>query len=200
MADLARRARLTKTHLEALATADAFAALGLDRRAALWRAGAAALDTPDKLPRTIAGIDAPVLPGMDDIDKLVADVWATGLSPDSHPIRLVRDQLDAAGAVPVDRLRTVPHGTRVLVGGLVTHRQRPATAGGVTFLNLEDETGMLNVVCSTGMYARYRPILTRHNSLIVRGQLESASGVLNLVADKVVPLPIATRPASRDFR
>ncbi|WP_027346383.1 error-prone DNA polymerase [Hamadaea tsunoensis] len=200
MADLARRARLTRAHLEALATADAFAAFGLDRRAALWGAGAAALDTPDKLPRTIAGVDAPTLPGMDDADKLIADVWATGLSPDSHPIRLVRHRLDAAGALPVDRLRSVPHATRILVGGLVTHRQRPGTAGGVTFLNLEDETGMLNVVCSPGMYARYRRVLTRHNSLVIRGSLESASGVLNLVADKVEPLAIVTSPASRDFR
>jgi len=200
MADLARRAGLTAGHLEALATADAFAGVGLDRRSALWAAGAAAQDTRDKLPRTIVGIDAPTLPGMDETDLLIADIWATGLSPDNHPIKLARQRLDAEGAVPIDRLRTVPDRTRILVGGLVTHRQRPATAQGVTFLNLEDETGMLNVVCSPGMYARYRPVLTRHNALIVRGHLESASGVLNLVADKVTPLPIATRPGSRDFR
>ncbi|MEV0453795.1 error-prone DNA polymerase [Catellatospora methionotrophica] len=200
MADLARRAGLTAGHLEALATADAFAGFGLDRRAALWGAGAAAQDTPDKLAGTIAGMQAPTLPGMEEVDLLVADVWATGLSPDNHPIKLVRDTLDADGALPIDRLRSVPDKTRVLVGGLVTHRQRPATAQGVTFLNLEDETGMLNVVCSPGMYARYRPVLTRNNALVVRGHLESASGVLNLVADKVTALHIATQPASRDFR
>ncbi|WP_144120965.1 error-prone DNA polymerase [Catellatospora sichuanensis] len=200
MTDLARRAGLTAPHLEALATADAFAAFGLDRRAALWAAGAAAQDTPDKLAGTIAGIQAPPLPGMDEADLLVADVWATGLSPDNHPIKLVRPSLDADGVLPIDRLRSVPDKTRIQVGGLVTHRQRPATAQGVTFLNLEDETGMLNVICSPGMYSRYRAMLTRHNALVVRGQLESASGVLNLVADKVTPLQIATRPASRDFR
>ncbi|MEU8001533.1 error-prone DNA polymerase [Catellatospora sp. NPDC049111] len=200
MADLARRAGLSAAHLEALATADAFACFGLDRRAALWAAGAAAQDTPDKLAGTIAGLHAPVLPGMEEVDLLVADVWATGLSPDNHPIKLVRGSLDADGVLPIDRLRSVPDKTRVMVGGLVTHRQRPATAQGVTFLNLEDETGMLNVVCSPGMYARYRPVLTRNNALVVRGHLESASGVLNLVADKVTALHIATRPASRDFR
>ena len=81
---------------------------------------------------------------------MVADVWSTGLSPDTHPVQFVREHLTGQGAVPIEQLYTVEDGRRVLVGGIVTHRQRPATAGGVTFLNLEDETGMLNVIC----YAR----------------------------------------------
>ena len=95
---------------------------------------------------------------------------------------------------------TSPTRPRVLVGGIVTHRQRPATAGGITFLNLEDETGMLNVVCSPGLWTRYRKTALTSPALIVRGTLESANNVLNLVADKLIPLPISTRPASRDFR
>jgi error-prone DNA polymerase len=191
---------LPATQLEALATADAFAYFGLDRRAALWGAGAAAADTPDRLPGTVVGADAPMLPGMDEVDRLVADVWATGLTPDNHPIRVVRPQLAARGALPVSQLAGIEHGTRVLVGGLVTHRQRPATAGGVTFLNLEDETGMLNVVCSPGLWLRYRKVARTSAALVVRGVLESASGVRNLVADQLQPLPIVTPGSSRDFR
>jgi error-prone DNA polymerase len=200
MTDLARRAGLPAAQLEALATADAFACFGLDRRAALWAAGAAATDTPDRLPGTVVGVHAPTLPGMDAVDKLVADVWATGLSPDDHPIRLVRERLAAQGALPIARLTGVEHGSRVLVGGLVTHRQRPATAGGVTFLNLEDETGMLNVVCSPGLWLRYRKVARGSTALLVRGRLESASGVRNLVADQLAELTVATPAASRDFR
>ncbi|NUR73622.1 MAG: error-prone DNA polymerase [Hamadaea sp.] len=200
LADLARRADLTAGHLEALATADAFAPFGLDRRAALWAAGAAAQDRPDRLPGTIAGLDAPMLPGMDDVDKLVADVWATGMSPDDHPIRLVRAVLTERGAIPIAQLGRAVDGTRVLVGGLVTHRQRPGTAGGVTFLSLEDETGMLNVVCSPGLWVRHRRVARTSAALLIRGRLEIASGVVNLSAERLEHLPIATRPSSRDFR
>ncbi|MDQ7907633.1 error-prone DNA polymerase [Phytohabitans sp. ZYX-F-186] len=199
LTDLARRADLSTHQLEALATADAFAGLGLSRRQALWAAGAAALDKPDRLPDTVP-VSAPMLPGMDAVDRLVADVWATGLSPTDHPIRLVRAHLDAVGAIRIDQLSQVPDKTRILVGGLVTHRQRPATARGVTFLNLEDETGMLNVVVSEGAWNRYRKLLRNSPALLVRGRLEAASGVINLVADQIQSLPIAATLTSRDFR
>jgi error-prone DNA polymerase len=89
----------------------------------------------------------------------------------------------------------------VLVGGLVTHRQRPATARGVTFLNLEDESGMLNVTCSEGLWARYRSVALGSAALLVRGRLErSPEGVLNLVADRLQRLPLAVAVKSRDFR
>jgi error-prone DNA polymerase len=200
MADLARRAGCTTAHLEALATADAFAGFGLSRREALWAAGAAAQDKPDRLPGTVTGTDAPTLPGMADVDKLVADVWATGLSPEAHPAQFIRDQFDAAGAVPIARLARVEAGTRVRAGGIVTHRQRPATAGGVTFINLEDETGMLNVTCSPGLWQKYRRVARSSAALIVRGRLERAEGVLNLVADRLDAVTPPISPASRDFR
>jgi error-prone DNA polymerase len=200
MADLARRAGCTTAHLEALATADAFAGFGLSRREALWAAGAAAQDKPDRLPGTVTGTNAPTLPGMADVDKLVADVWATGLSPDAHPAQFIRDQFAAAGAVPIARLGRVEAGTRIRVGGIVTHRQRPATAGGVTFINLEDETGMLNVTCSPGLWQKYRRVARASAALIVRGRLEKSEGVLNLVADRLDAVTPPISPASRDFR
>jgi len=93
------------------------------------------------------------------------------------------------------------HPPRVLVGGLVTHRQRPATAGGVTFLNLEDESGMLNVTCSEGLWARYRTVAVGSAALLVRGRLErSPEGVLNLVADRLQKLVLTVAVQSRDFR
>jgi error-prone DNA polymerase len=200
MTDLARRARLTTAHLEALATADAFACFGLSRRQALWAAGAAAQDRDGRIPGTTPGIEAPMLPGMDAVDELVADVWATGLSPDTHPVAFARDHLDRLGALSVSALDEVPDKTRVLVGGLVTHRQRPATASGVTFINLEDETGMLNVTCSPGLWARYRRTARTSTALLVRGMLERADGVINLNADRLTPLTVPVRSASRDFR
>ncbi|WP_305786300.1 error-prone DNA polymerase [Symbioplanes lichenis] len=201
MTDLARRTGCSTAHLEALATADAFAGFGLSRREALWAAGAAAQDRPDRLPGTVTGTGAPALPGMEDVDKLVADVWATGLSPDAHPAQFLRAELERQGALPVARVGQVTSGTRIRVGGIVTHRQRPATAGGVTFVNLEDETGMLNVTCSPGLWQRYRRVARTSSALLVRGILEkTAEGVLNLVADRLETLTPPVTPASRDFR
>ncbi|WP_281905166.1 error-prone DNA polymerase [Phytohabitans aurantiacus] len=200
MVDLARRVGLTTAHLEALATADAFACFGLDRREALWAAGAAAQERRDRLPGTTTGANPPPLPGMDAVDRLVADVWATGLSPESHPVRFVRSRLDEAGAVPIARLGLIENGRQVRVGGIVTHRQRPATAGGITFMNLEDETGMLNVTCTPGLWLRYRKVARTSNALLVRGRLEKHEGVINLRADRLDPVPAPVVPRSRDFR
>jgi error-prone DNA polymerase len=124
-----------------------------------------------------------------------------GLSPTRFPTEFVRDRLAALGARPAVELSRVVSGTRVLVGGAVTHRQRPATAGGVTFLNLEDETGMVNVVCSPGLWARYRRAARSSPALVVRGVLQNVDGALSLVADQLQPLDLRTAvPKSRDFR
>jgi error-prone DNA polymerase len=205
MRDLARRlagtgAPISTAQLEALATADAFGCLGLSRREALWAAGAAAAERPDRLPGTTPGVRAPTLPGMDEVERMVADVWATGLAPDAHPAQFVRSYLDGVGAVPIDRLPDLRDGQRVLVGGVVTHRQRPATAGGITFLNLEDETGMLNVVCSPGLWQRHRRVARLAPAMLVRGKLELSDGVVNLVGEHLAELRMAVRSRSRDFR
>jgi len=97
-------------------------------------------------------------------------------------------------------LREHETGRRIEVAGLVTHRQRPATASGITFINLEDETGMLNVVCSPGLWQRYRRTARTANAMLIRGRLELAENVTNLVADQLVPLSMPVRSPSRDFR
>jgi error-prone DNA polymerase len=211
LADLARRVRLTVPQAEALATAGAFGSFGIDRRSALWAAGVVAAVRPEQLPGTAVGLEAPALPGLTDVELTAADVWATGVSPGTHPMQHLREKLDDLGAVRIDGLdaigRTVPAGDsehvmpRVLVGGLVTHRQRPATAHGVTFINLEDESGMLNVTCSEGLWARYRTVAVSSTALLVRGRLErSPEGVLNLVADRLQKLALTVPVKSRDFR
>jgi error-prone DNA polymerase len=200
MPDLARRVEVTVPQLEALATAGAFDSLGPSRREALWAAGAAATDRPDRLPGTVIGIQAPALPGMTALELAAADTWALGLSPTTYPIEFVRDHLARLGALPAAQLATIPAGTRVLVGGAITHRQRPATAGGITFLNLEDETGMVNVICSAGVWRRYGRVARTHNAMLIRGRIETADGVVSLAADQLQPLDLTITTQSRDFR
>jgi error-prone DNA polymerase len=87
------------------------------------------------------------------------------------------------------------------VAGVVTHRQRPQTAQGITFVNLEDESGILNVICSVGLWKRHRRVARESSALVVRGFLErSPEGVTNLVADKLEPLVLTVKSNSRDFR
>ncbi|KOV87563.1 OB-fold nucleic acid binding domain-containing protein [Nocardia sp. NRRL S-836] len=116
-------------------------------------------------------------------DLVCADLWGTGISLGTHAIELVRDHLATLDALPVAALAHVPHGTHVLVGGALTHRQRPPAAGGVTFLNLEDETGMLSVIVSPGAWNRYGKIAQRSSALLVRGILERDRGSINMLAD-----------------
>jgi error-prone DNA polymerase len=198
--DVARRTGASLAQLEALATAGAFGCFGLDRRSALWGAGAVAQGGADRLVGVVTGVEAPHLPGMEPREEALADLWATGISPEGHPTRFVRDELDRRGVVTALALKTMEDGVRVEVGGVVTHRQRPATASGITFLNLEDETGLINVVVSRGCWARYRRIANGVPALIVRGKLEQVEGVTNVVADRLEPLPIAAPARSRDFR
>lgn len=127
--EVARRVRLTRPQVEALAAAGAFGCFGESRRSALWAAGAVADESPEKLPGLITGAKAPMLPGMDEIDVAAADVWATGVSPDSFPTQFIREHLDELGVVTAAGLRGIPHGTHVLTGGAVTHRQRPHDRG-----------------------------------------------------------------------
>ncbi|MBC7278203.1 MAG: error-prone DNA polymerase [Nocardioides sp.] len=205
--DLSRRAGLERAQLEALATAGCLDVFTASRRQALWQAGWT--ESEDQLEGVRFTAETPELPGLDPVEETLADLWATGVTPGSHPFAHLRPGLTAAGLPKISDLPTAEPGRRITVAGLVTHRQRPGTAGGVTFINLEDETGMLNVVCSAGLWKKHRKIAVSTSVMLIRGILERNDGVTNLVADRLAPLEeihpeaakaIASRHRSRDFR
>jgi len=201
MRDLVRRTGLAERQLEALASAGAFDAFGLSRRQALWEAGPAALDREEFLPGTVVAVQPPLFPDQTAFERLAEDLRSTGVSTDDHPLAHFRTALDGRGVLPSSRLRAAEPGRRIEVAGLVTHRQRPATASGVTFLNLEDEHGLVNVICTVGVWTRYRSVVRGASALIARGMLErSEEGVVNVLADAFEPLRVGVRHASRDFR
>lgn len=200
MEDLVRRTGLAVEQLESLATAGAFDCLGLSRRSAVWQAGRAALNQPESLPGTLIEIQPVLFGEPTPTEALANELWATGVSTAEHPIGQLRADLRARGVLSSADLRFAEPDRRIEVGGLVTHRQRPATASGITFLSLEDEFGLLNVVCSMGVWQRYRRVARTSSAVVVRGKLErSPEGVVNVLADRIEALPILVPHRSRDF-
>jgi error-prone DNA polymerase len=194
--DLAFRTGLDVDALEGLAFSGALESLGMGRREGIWAAGALAEIDPERLALS-PGVEAPPLPGMSDEETHRADLWATSVSS-RHPMSFVRDDLKgcltAAEALEVERNQA-----RIKVAGVITHRQRPGTAKGVYFLNLEDETGLLNIVVLPDVWARHRHVVRKSPALIIHGRLEFYDGVTNIVARDFEPIGIQT-VQSRDFR
>ncbi|VEG75090.1 DNA polymerase III subunit alpha [Actinomyces slackii] len=258
LADLARRVRLSRAALEALAASGALESLGVERREALWAAGVLAeehgarhqgpgaaapavtrgrrrgprpvtiapraplghdgtgqeaQDPPQPeaqgqagrgwfqptLPGTAVGARAPRLPAMGERERQVADLRLTGVTTQDHPMAGLREGLGERGILALAEVGRQEPGRRVRAAGVVTHRQRPHTATGMIFLNLEDETGLLNVVCSAGMWRRYRSIGRRATALIVRGTVERGDGVTALRAEHLEALGGITPTGSRDW-
>jgi error-prone DNA polymerase len=203
--DLVRRAGVSRAQLETLAAAGALDTgehtSAASRRRLLWAAGAAAQGTPDRLPGIVVGAEAPPLPVPTLYDSVGDDLWALGLAPEQTAMHLARERLEAMGVVVARDLPGCAHGDRVSVAGVVTHRQHPETAHGAVFVNLEDETGHVNVIFSRGAWARWKPVARHSPVLLIRGRLELGQGTVNLTAERVEALVVGTAvPASRDFR
>ncbi len=201
LADLARRADLGQKQLEALATAGACESLGVSRREALWGAAPAADNRERYLPNIAVHIQPPLLPLLSEAEQTALDLWSTGIVSARHPLALMRNELDSLGVLRSDRLMASPPGAQVRVAGLVTHRQRPRTAGGITFITLEDESGNVNIVTWANVWQRYRLVARSSPALIISGSLErSPQGVVNIIASRFEPLAAPTSISSRDFQ
>jgi error-prone DNA polymerase len=208
--DLVRRAGVTQAQLETLAAAGALdpedesgEARGTtaSRRMLLWAAGAAAQGTPDRLPGVVVGAEAPALPEPSLSDGVGDDLWALGLAPERTALHLARERLEAMGVVTAVMLEGMADGDRATVAGAVTHRQHPETARGAVFVNLEDETGHVNVVFSRGAWARWKHVARHAPVLVIRGRVRTGQGAVSFDAERVEELRIGSPvPASRDFR
>jgi error-prone DNA polymerase len=136
---------------------------------------------------------------MDEIERSAADIWATGVSVDDYPLEHQRAQITAAGIHSIAGALAQRPGSFLKVAGVVTHRQRPSTAKGVIFVSLEDETGLLNVVCRPDVWAVYRQTARTSPAVVVTGRLEKSDDAANVVAVRLENLPIRFNTRSRDF-
>lgn len=203
VADLGERARLDARALEQLADANALRGLAGDRHRARWEIAGV-----EKQLGLFAGLPSPeeptvALPTPTVGENLFADYATLGTTLGPHPLALLRSELRARRCRSSRELQAVEHGRHVSVAGLVTGRQRPGTASGVTFVTLEDEFGNLNVVVWRDLAERQRKVLVGSQLLRVDGRWESVGEVRHLIAGRLSDLSgllAGINVRSRDFR
>lgn len=178
--DSLRDAGLSKAFLEALADADAFHSLGLDRREALWKLSK--LDFSIALFKgQPAETENITLPTMTLQEHVVQDYASTSLSLKAHPVSLVRPKLEQLGIVTSTDLFNQVAGMPVKVAGMVLVRQRPETAKGVCFMTLEDETGFSNLVIFPHIFEQHRKVILQARLIMVEGKLQREGDVVHVI-------------------
>ena len=209
--ELWRRSGLGPAALEALAKADAYGSLFIDRRRALWQIHAlddgqlplfdeddgASADRgwPSHIP--MEDLSAP-LPEMSLGEQVLEDYHAFGLSLRAHPVSLLRERLDRLGITPNRMLAAAGNGDRIKVAGLVLVRQRPGTASGVIFMTLEDEGGVANIVVWPRIFEAYRRIVLGGRMVAIEGKLQREGLVVHVIADRVTDLTPLLRTLSEE--
>ncbi|MFN8110307.1 MAG: error-prone DNA polymerase [Thermoleophilia bacterium] len=204
LADLTSRVDLSRQQIAQLVRAGACDVFGQPRRRMLWQLSSMARPVRHaghtQLALPLAPAEAPPLREADRFERVVTDYETMGLSAGWHMMALVRPHLPADARTAHD-LRELRHGTRVLVAGMVTARQRPATAHGIVFLLLEDETGMSNIVIKPDVYEAHRALVRAEPLVMVWGRLERHDRNINVVAHRIARVaPPPDRSATEDAR
>lgn len=199
--DLAKRADLDRFDLSCLARADALANLSGHRRAALWET--LAVDAPTPLALRAVAVKAPgSLEPQTEGQEIVADYAALGLTLRRHPLALLRRRLKAMRLKTAEQVANARNGQWIRTSGIVTCRQRPATASGVMFVTLEDETGYVNLIVWRDLADRERKALLGSNLLGVSGEVQREGLVVHVLARKFKDLSSmlgSLETSSRDF-
>jgi len=198
--DLARRAGLERSDLSCLAAADALASVAGHRREALWET--LAVDAPTRLALPAAVVAPPKLEAPTEGQEIVGDYDSLGLTLRRHPLALLRAKLARRRIHSAEEVANSRNGQILRTAGIVTCRQRPATASGVIFVTLEDETGYVNLVVWNDLAERQRRELLGSRLLAVQGEVQRQGSVVHVLARRLEDLsPMLGRLAtsSHDF-
>lgn len=201
--EFVQRTGLSNTVLTRLSRADAFASLRLNRRSALWQS------LPDHTPTSLFDVphvaDEPAvsLSKLGVFEEVVADYRTTGLSLRAHPIKFLRPQLNARRITPAWKLSSTGDGRFLRVAGLVMLRQRPSTARGITFVTLEDETGVVNLIVRPDVWERHHQAARSATVLLAHGILQRQDSIIHVLVNRIEDLShelAQIEAKSRDFR
>jgi len=180
-----REAGLTDATLEKLADADAFRSMGLDRRKALWEVSTKDYQVKSIFHEQASAPQEPVeLPPMRLSEHVVMDYATTSFSIKAHPLKFIRQQLEALRIVPNMQLKQLQDGINVKVAGLILVRQRPGTASGICFITIEDETGTANLVVFKKLFDEYRKEIIQSKLLMVEGQVQREGEVIHVIVKR----------------
>jgi error-prone DNA polymerase len=188
IADLAERAALDRRDLEALAAADALTKLTGHRHRAVWQVTGVERALPLLPAATAVDEGIPLLRAPREGQDIVADYGSLGLTLRRHPLALLRDKLQRRGVIPTRELWELPNGKLVRTAGLVITRQRPGSAGGVTFVTMEDETGYVNLIVWNRVAVEQRAALLESRLLEVHGKLQREGDVQHVIAQRLTNL------------
>lgn len=185
--EFAQRTQFNRATLQILSRADAFASLRIDRRDALWKSLPAREQMPLFDEPLSAAMDdsAPNLPEMSARDQVVEDYFSAGLTLRKHPVGFLREQLIQLRAVTAEQLSELTPDRRVKVAGLVLMRQRPSTANGITFVTLEDETGVVNLVVFPSVWQHFRQTARFATVMMATGRLQREGDVIHVVCERL---------------
>jgi error-prone DNA polymerase len=204
--DFRRRTQAPRSQLTKLAEADAFQSLGENRRQALWNALAETGKTDGAALFDLAATDdeeAVSLPAMMPEQAVREDYRSTSLSLRAHPLAFQRERLDTIGVLPCGELANVPHGRQVTIAGLVLVKQRPGTAKGITFVTIEDETSIANLILHATTWEANRKVARSSAAWIVKGHVEKRGKVIHVIAARLEDADAKLRDLrvrSRDFQ
>ncbi len=185
--DFAMRTQSGRATLQLLSRGDAFVSLNVDRREAFWKS----LPSREHLPLfddsdvPVNEDPAPQLPQMSAQDEVVEDYSSVGLTLRKHPVSFLRDQLTQLRAVTAEQLSDLAPDRRVKVAGLVLMRQRPSTAAGITFVTLEDETGITNLVIYPSVWQHFRQAARFASVMLATGRLQREGDVIHVVCERL---------------
>lgn len=201
--DLARRAGLDQPEMKLLAAADALMSLSGHRRQQVWDASALR-STPQLLREAPVNEDYLELPQAPEGEEIVWDYSSTGLTLRRHPMALLREQLRKRGFKAAAELADYPNGRIAHACGIVTLRQQPDTANGTIFVSLEDETGVVQVICWKRIREHQRAPLLQSRLMGVHGTWQREGEVMNLIAGRIEDLTpllgrLADSTSSRNF-
>ena len=185
--EFSQRTQFNRATLQLLSRADAFASLKIERRDAYWKS----LPAREQLPlfdESLSGSPddpTPELPQMSAQDQVVEDYSSAGLTLRKHPVSFLRDQLIQLRAVTAEQLAELAPDRRVKVAGLVLMRQRPSTANGITFVTLEDETGVANLVVFSSVWQHFRQTARFATVMMATGRLQREGDVIHVVCERL---------------
>jgi len=199
--ELGARAALKRRALEQLARAGALQSLAGHRRAAQW--SALGIETlPGALAGASAGEEPLELVPPTEAEDISLDYRSLGLTLGRHPLALLRAKLERLRVRRATDLPKLPHGRKIRVAGIVTHRQRPGTASGVIFMSLEDETGMSNLIVWPSVQALFRQAVFTARMVIIQGELQNEQNVTHVIVERIRDYTHwlgKLRTSSRDF-